>query len=278
MPFGLSTRSTVGCIPISTLCAVLVLILASLPFLAAIPATATAGDCVDYADTIHRVGGVALGDNSEDIAIVGSYAYVAADLVGLKIVDVSDPTSPTIVGSLDTPGNALAIEVAGNFAYVADNASGLLVIDISNPAFPSLTGSVNTPGNARGVAIAGNYAYVADGFAGLQVIEIANPNSPGIVGTANTPGDARDVALAGSHAYVADFASGLQVIDVSSPTMPTIVGGTTIPSRALWPSPATTRSSVPSSTGSMSSTSRTPLRRRPSPNWIPSVVPHASWR
>jgi hypothetical protein len=95
------------------------------------------------------------------------------------VIDVSDPTNPTIVGSVDTPGYARGVYVLGNYAYVADDASGLQVIDVSNPTNPTIVGSVYTPDSAWGVYVLGNYAYVANmvnyGSSRLQVIDISDP-------------------------------------------------------------------------------------------------------
>ncbi len=59
------------------------------------------------------------------------YAYVAAWENGLQVIDITNPQSPAIAGSVDTPGKATDVYVSGSYAYVADNESGLQVIDIS---------------------------------------------------------------------------------------------------------------------------------------------------
>jgi hypothetical protein len=131
---------------------------------------------------------------------------------GLQVIDVTNPASPVIVGSVDTPGEASGVAVAGTHAYVADYGSGLQVIDITDPASPKIVGSVDTPGEAFGVAVAETHAYVADDEPGLQVIDITDPASPKIVGSVVTWawGGALGVAVLGTYAYVADR-SGLRI-------------------------------------------------------------------
>ena len=53
---------------------------------------------------------------------------------GLHIIDVSDPSSPTNVGQLNTPGFAFDVAVADNHAYVADGQPGLRIFDVSDPS------------------------------------------------------------------------------------------------------------------------------------------------
>ncbi|MBK9302846.1 MAG: T9SS type A sorting domain-containing protein, partial [bacterium] len=162
-------------------------------------------------------------------AILGTYAYVADSYSGLQVIDITNPASPQIVGSVNTPGSARGVAISGTYAYVAGDYAGLQVIDITNPASPQIVGGVDTPGNAVGVTISGTYAYVADYEFGLQVIDIANPASPQIVGSVDTPNYANGVAIMGACAYVANYSSGLQVIDITDPASPQIVGSVNTP-------------------------------------------------
>ena len=52
-----------------------------------------------------------------------NYAYVADGWSGFRIINISNPASPTEVGYHDTPGYANGVYVSGNYAYVA-NMSG----------------------------------------------------------------------------------------------------------------------------------------------------------
>jgi len=116
------------------------------------------------------------------VAVWGNYAYVADFDAGLQVVDISNPASPAIVGSVDTPDYALDVAVAGTYAYVADYASGLQVVDISNPASPAIIGSGDTPGESLaspiGVAVGGDYAFIA-GY-GLQILPAQCPASTAV--------------------------------------------------------------------------------------------------
>jgi len=165
-------------------------------------------------------------DVLRDIAVVGSYAYVAAG--GLSVIDISTPESPLVVGYCETPGDANAVAVAGNYAYVADKGGGLRVIDVSTPESPTEVGDCYIPGGANDVTVAGPYAYVAAW--GLRVVDVSTPESPTMVGYCGTPGSSEGVAVAGNYAYVTGE-RGLRVIDVSTPESPTEVGS--------WPESST---------------------------------------
>src|SRR5512139_5399 len=63
--------------------------------------------------------------DAKNVVLQGNYAYVASELSGLRVVDISNPAAPTEVGYCGTPGNARSVIVAGNYAYVADGYEGL---------------------------------------------------------------------------------------------------------------------------------------------------------
>ncbi len=141
--------------------------------------------CIDYSKYLHVVGSVWMPDdffhdNNYSIALAGNYAYAANGWAGLRAIDITNPESPVVVGSVDTRGSARAVTVAGNHLYVAEEDEGLEIMDITNPGHPHVAGSVETPGEAYSVAVAGNYAYVADYGGGLQVVRAQCSNATAI--------------------------------------------------------------------------------------------------
>ncbi|GJM44822.1 MAG: hypothetical protein DHS20C21_16640 [Gemmatimonadota bacterium] len=81
------------------------------------------------------------GPNStwRDMFVIGNYAYVGTEGGGgIQIVDISDPTNPTLVGAYTATVNSchnIFGDVARELIYVAGGAStgGLQVLDASNP-------------------------------------------------------------------------------------------------------------------------------------------------
>jgi hypothetical protein len=61
------------------------------------------------------------------VTVSGTYAYVASQWSGLQVMDITNPASPRVVGSVDTPGGALAVAVSGAHACVA-NLHALVIL------------------------------------------------------------------------------------------------------------------------------------------------------
>jgi hypothetical protein len=155
-----------------------------------------------------------------DVITVGGLAYLTDD-TGLKIIDVSNPAAPFLVGAYDASGLCSGVSVVGSLAYIAAWSRGLLIVDVSNPATPVLQGVYDTPGFSDKVQVAGNIAYVADRV-NLQLVDVSNPASPTSLGLYDTPGFAWDVSPQEKLAYVADYEGGLLILHVVTSTTPGI--------------------------------------------------------
>ncbi len=156
-----------------------------------------------------------------DVAVEGNYAYIPSD--SFRVIDVSDPVAPIIVGACGIPSLGLGVVVEGTHACVA--AGGLHVIDISNPTAPIVIGFCDAESSARSVVVSGNYAYVACGVMGFKIVNVSNPASPAVVWSWWAPWDnyVFNVAVSGHNAYLA-MMDGIHVYDVSTPSNPEGVG------------------------------------------------------
>ena len=178
---------------------------------------------------------------ASDIAVSGNYAYIA-DTSGLEILDVTNPSSSSLMGTYDSDLSISSVVVSGNYAYVTNNFNfndinrGYLdIVDITNPSVPRRIGSyTNAGGSGRDVAVAGNYAYIAvnnqnNDYGYLEIVDIRNPASPKLVGIyANAGGSVNSVIISGDYAYIAvnydDGYGNLEIVDVSYPLSPRLVG------------------------------------------------------
>jgi hypothetical protein len=68
------------------------------------------------------------------VAVSGNLAFVADGAGGLRVVDVSDPASPTEVGFYVPPGGALTVAADGKRAYVGDLSGGLSILEYAGSA------------------------------------------------------------------------------------------------------------------------------------------------
>jgi len=179
------------------------------------------------------LGSVVTPRPAEDIALDGTYAFLACETSGLQVVDVTTSAAPVIVGS--APGEFSGIALSGSHAFMADDGTqSLTVIDISTPESPVVVASVAIPvGNAgtgpHGVRISGSFAYVTDPNSGLHIVDITAPEAPLVLGGIDTDGVATGAAISGDLVFIADGTAGLQIVrpqcepGVSTPSIAPLV-------------------------------------------------------
>jgi hypothetical protein len=183
-------------------------------------------------DGLTYVGHLDTAGDAREVAVVGDYAYIC-DWGTLRIVDVSDPTTPVEVGFYSPPygdGPCMTMAVAGNYVYTGGYYT-LNILDVTNPAAPALVGKTSGLDTPSGMVVAGAYAYVVDAhdtgsgyLYRLLIFDVSNVTHPFITGISTFTAFPADVAVAGNYAYVANVDSGLRVIDVSNPSAPFEVG------------------------------------------------------
>jgi hypothetical protein len=166
------------------------------------------------------------GQDINGVTLDGLTAFVSAGNAGLLILSTTNAASPTLIGSLDTPGFAQGVSRASTakLVQIADGEAGVQLIGITNLAVPVLLGAYNTTGVARGVAATPTYAYTADGDAGFQIIRISTPSAPVRMGGLATRRVSYGVAVTGDLAVLANGSYGATVLNVANPAAPVQLG------------------------------------------------------
>jgi hypothetical protein len=118
----------------------------------------------------------------------------------LNIVDISDPTQPSVVTSLQLqtykvmPHNC---DLLGDYFYIVyhpwTGTAFLTIVDVSDPYNPVKVTDFSVGTGTWDVEVVGNYAYVAKG--NITILDVSNPSSPFVVSTVSTPSECRGTAV-----------------------------------------------------------------------------------
>ncbi|MFC2173609.1 LVIVD repeat-containing protein [Acidobacteriota bacterium] len=178
---------------------------------------------------------ITMPDAVNDLALSGSYLYVAADAAGLRIVDVSDPAAPIETGHADVPIAALLVAVSYPLAFVAQT-SNVRIIDISDPLFPQEVSSLDGPFLAfvSDIDASGANLFLTiwdgrDSYRGFLIFDCSDPPNPQEVGYMVTDSKTMSAAIAGNYAYVSQTSGPFSrpqiwIFDISDPANPTEAG------------------------------------------------------
>jgi len=168
---------------------------------------------------------------ARDVVVVGDYAFVARDSLGVSVVDIRVPYSPVLVDSLPSQSESRELFAKYPRLYVAEFRGGITVFDISNPASPVKLATYPPAGNHTNDVFADDSRiYEAGGYGADGILVIREASSGNILGTyTNSQPDemARGfscVWVEGNYAYAGTNGGWLHIIDVSNPSAPVRVG------------------------------------------------------
>ncbi len=104
------------------------------------------------------------------VALSGSTALIADGAAGLTLVDVQNPSQPSLISVLALPGQANNVTTTGAVACVSLSDQGVALVDFSDPAQPQLMGSYDTEGQPQQAVYEAGQVYIADGTNGLVIL------------------------------------------------------------------------------------------------------------
>lgn len=166
----------------------------------------------------------------------GDYLYVPTTYQ-ISILDISDPASPTLIGTFPYAPRHPALSVWGGLAYVlSEPGSGtnpyrsqLNIYDLANPATPTLRGVYNLGDTYEKVFARGDHAYLVKSGR-LVIVDVSNPDLPTLAGelvsgdlTIVTREEAGRMWLKDGTLYIITGQRDerlFHIVDVSSPASP----------------------------------------------------------
>lgn len=179
--------------------------------------------------------------NGLKVATQGNYAYIiqSGSSNNFAVIDISNPSSPSLLATLTLAGSVSNIAVSGNYAYIAasNNNEELQIVNISNPSSPTIAGFYNAPGTANGLGIfvSGSYAYLVRAANGgnneLVIVNVSNPASPTLVGGYSNNVNMNEVYVYGNYAYITSSSDTQEmlIINTSNKTAPVLAGSVNLP-------------------------------------------------
>ncbi|WP_336024299.1 LVIVD repeat-containing protein [Halobellus salinisoli] len=185
-----------------------------------------------------------------DVYVHEDRAFVALWDAGTWVLDVSDPASPTALGSVDAPGPSMLADRSGaearreatlppgNHHYVATDESGtLLGVGRESWALPAegdettnQSADAKTQSETAASTEAGDTAYVG-GPSGIDLWDVSDPEAPELRATIPAPASpeptyggvwttAHNFELAAGTLYSSWYRGGVKRHDVSDPAAP----------------------------------------------------------
>jgi len=166
-----------------------------------------------------------------DVWSEGDLVFMARRGEGFDVLDVSDPSNPSVLYSGRSDLFIQDIQAVGDTLYCANasgNGQGVIIFDISDPSNPVEIGSHGSfyVLTTYSLSASGTHLYVASQLSNLIVVlDVSNPASPVEVATLSSQSlvsQIRDVTVLGDKLYASWLSGGFEIYDVSSPSAPVL--------------------------------------------------------
>ncbi|MHA1188466.1 MAG: LVIVD repeat-containing protein [Candidatus Heimdallarchaeota archaeon] len=155
--------------------------------------------------------------------VVGDFAFVACWNYGVRIINISNPTNMSEVGSYNDGSEVACISIDNNVAVVTKPAGGVLFLNVSEPTNPQKLSQYNTTGYLNVCTIRDNIAYIANWNYSDSIVEfinITNPSDPVFIGQYEGLAETYDFHFNGNIMSLANYNSGIHFVNISDPTNP----------------------------------------------------------
>ena len=169
------------------------------------------------------------GNGNLGIALTsdGQHVVLADYDTGLKIIDISNPAKPTLVGSFLFSGRLYGVTLSSDdqYAYVASDRYATVVFDISNLTNPVFVSQLFTDGSPASIVASADdqTIYIAD-YSHFTIGDLSDPANPVVAASVALDDNAWDIALSSDESKVFLASGGLMTIfDVSNPTIPVLL-------------------------------------------------------
>ncbi len=156
------------------------------------------------------------------LVVAGDRAFLT-DGYTLEIVDISDPLTPTRLGSVQTPGYTQSLGASASHVFAAAFDAGLQIYEISEGGQPKWVGQFRSGPTTDGLLVTERFVF-AVGQGGLAILDVSDPSKPQTIGVNKSKGWAWRVSLSGNIACVLSQDFGLELVDVTNPAQPVTVG------------------------------------------------------
>ncbi len=176
--------------------------------------------------TYSELGSYNIGATANSIRIEGAMAFVSTDTLGMKILNVANPSNITPVGSVSIPGLVNDVALENDTAFCANGIHGLKILSVTNAAEPALITSYSLLGEATSITVVNHLAYVACGSSGLQIVRVydtAHLSTAGWYALSDVYSTAEQVVVSGHYAYVAYGWGGALILDITTPANTNLV-------------------------------------------------------
>ena len=163
---------------------------------------------------------------SWDVHVDDQRCYVASLGVGLRLLDISDPTRPICISGLDSAfGDEPTYTVAARDSFAYTNWRPypyLRTVSVSDPMHPQIVAGCSLFNWAKKMVLRDTFVYCAEDNR-FQIVNVAQPRAPVVVGACGLPDITWGMCLWDTLAFVSNGPNTI-IVNTANPYQPETLG------------------------------------------------------
>ncbi len=184
---------------------------------------------IAHSGAITEIGSYESNSTADKIAVVNNEAYISYGAAGFRVIDISDPSNPSLLFDCDGPSHychAMDIDISsdGKTSYILDKTTGLKVANVITPDNIHLASEYKQLGEAVAMAREGDLVYIANKDTGIQVIDVSDKFHAKRAGSHECVFHPKKAVAKGDTIYIADVYGGLDIVDFSDTSSLKVTG------------------------------------------------------
>lgn len=180
-------------------------------------------------------GAVSVPGSLAKPAVLGNTSYVPAGTAGLAWIDITEPATPVLGGTLETSGRGmdLVADYFQSLVVMADGTGGVSVFTVGGGGAPTLAASATVGEAALSIAGSGGQFVIGTQEGSVMTIALGEESVPEVQGSVDVGGPVRGLVVDASRVYCAAGDAGLVAVDISDREAPQVMttadlGGTVL--------------------------------------------------
>ena len=181
---------------------------------------------ISIEESIDFIGNWKTSGKCKSSFISGNFAYITNNNI-LEILDISDPTSPNLIGQATLNSSFLSEDIfgKGDQVYIANYAT-IYMFDVSDPSNPDTVTSFEVESIINDIYMVNDVLYVIASY-DFYILDISDPTTITQLGKLTLPDASLGLTrfhVQGNYAYLGSWSDGLYIIDISDTANPSIHG------------------------------------------------------
>ncbi|MCX6580680.1 MAG: Ig-like domain-containing protein [Candidatus Aminicenantes bacterium] len=172
---------------------------------------------------VQAIGSLDIQGGAQQVRVWGNYAYIIGGANAVRVIDISNPSSPYETDSLKIPPDGPRhLEISGRHAYVA-NGSGFRVIDIENPTDIKDVAGYEETLSGYSLEVKDNTVFLqGNANREISIIDVSNPLAPEKIGSYKPQvlSFIFKIQVSGNYAFLSGVFQNFEIVDISTPSAP----------------------------------------------------------